>query len=87
MELMTGCKNAKQLRDIKRTISLFTVLPISELISLRAQAFMEAYTLSHGLLIPDALVAATAFESGIALYTRNVRHYKMIPNLLIIQPY
>jgi predicted nucleic acid-binding protein len=42
---------------------------------------------SHGLSIPDALIAATAVEHGIALYTRGLHHFQMIPALTIHRPY
>ena len=87
MELIAGCRDAAQLANVKQVIGQFTVMPLTEPISTRAQALMEAFTLSHGLLLPDALIAATALESGIALYTRNIRHFRMVPELLIIQPY
>jgi predicted nucleic acid-binding protein len=87
MELLIGCRNTKQLLDVKQTLDLFTILPTTESISLNARALIETYTLSHGLLIPDALLAATALENNFALYTRNIRHYKMILNLQIVQPY
>jgi predicted nucleic acid-binding protein len=32
---------------------------------------------SHGLTLPDALIAATAFVQRAALFTRNVQHYPM----------
>lgn len=48
---------------------------------------MDSYFLSHGLLIPDALIAATAVEEGLTLFTRNLRHFQMIPGLTAIAPY
>ncbi len=87
MELIAGCRDGAQLANVKQAIAQFTVMPLTEPISTRAQALMETFTLSHGLLLPDALIAATAIESGIALYTRNIRHFRMVPDLLIIQPY
>ncbi|MBP6676490.1 MAG: PIN domain-containing protein, partial [Vitreoscilla sp.] len=44
---------------------------------------MEAMTLSHGLQMGDALIAATALEHGLPLLTGNVRHFAAIPSLLI----
>ena len=87
MELVAGCKDSAQLRQTKSFLEQVAVFPLSEPISSRAQNLMETYTLSHGLLIPDALVAASAIEAGLALYTRNTRHFRMIPEILIIQPY
>ena len=87
MELIAGCRSAAQLSDVQQVAEQSRVVPISTAISFRARSLMESFTLSHRLLLPDALIAATALESGIALYTRNVRHYRMIPELLIIRPY
>lgn len=87
MELITGCRDAAQLASVKEFVASFAVLPLTEQISACALSLVEGFTLSHGLLLPDALVAATALQSNIALYTRNTRHYRMIPKLLIIQPY
>jgi hypothetical protein len=48
---------------------------------------MRRYRLSHGLLLPDALIAATAIEYDVTLYTKNVRHFQMIPGLAVVRPY
>lgn len=87
MELVAGCRDSAHLVNVKELLNRFNVLPLTEAVSGRAQALMEMFALSNGLGIPDALIAATALQSGIALYTRNIRHFKMIPELLIIQPY
>jgi predicted nucleic acid-binding protein len=87
MELIAGCRDSAQLSNTKQFLASLTVHPITEAVSARARSLMETFTLSHGLLSPDALVAGTALESGIALYTRNIRHFRMIPELLIIKPY
>jgi predicted nucleic acid-binding protein len=63
-----------------------TVLPVESGVSQR-RALMDTFFLSHGLLIPDALIAATALEHGLTLYTRNVRDFQMVPSLVVKQPY
>lgn len=87
MELIAGCRDSTQLSSTKQFLAGLTVFFLTEAASERAKGLMETFTLSHGLLLPDALVAGTALESGIALYTRNIRHFRMIPELLIIKPY
>jgi predicted nucleic acid-binding protein len=52
-----------------------------------AISFLAAQRTAYGLLIPDALIAATALEHGQTLHTKNARHFRMIPNLKIIRPY
>ncbi|WP_457337717.1 PIN domain-containing protein [Rhizobacter sp. P5_C2] len=44
---------------------------------------MESLTLSHGLQMGDALIAATALEHGQPVLTGNVKHFAAVPHLLI----
>ena len=48
---------------------------------------MRQYRLSHSLLLPDALIAASALEHGVTLYTKSLRHFRMIPGLTVVRPY
>lgn len=87
MELIAGCRNAADLRQVQQFLERTTVLPISASVSQTAYGWMRAFFLSHGLLIPDALIAATAFEAGLALYSKNTRHFEMLPGLRAVRPY
>jgi predicted nucleic acid-binding protein len=87
MELVQGCRDASALAQVRRLLRQTIAVPIGDAISERAPDLMDSYFLSHGLLIPDALIAATALEHGLTLYTRNVRDFQMIPSLTRIQPY
>ncbi|SHN31767.1 type II toxin-antitoxin system VapC family toxin [Rhizobacter sp. OV335] len=44
---------------------------------------MESLTLSHGLQMGDALIAATALEHGQPVLAGNVKHFAAAPHLLI----
>jgi predicted nucleic acid-binding protein len=44
---------------------------------------MESLTLSHGLQMGDALIAATALDHRLPLFTGNVKHFAAIEHLLI----
>jgi predicted nucleic acid-binding protein len=87
MELIAGCRNAKELAAVQRFLHGIQVLPISPAASREAYYLMELFFLSHGLIISDALIAATAWEYRLPLYTRNTRHFQMIPGLTVVQPY
>jgi predicted nucleic acid-binding protein len=87
MELIQGCRNQAALGQVRRLLRRAVVLPVDGNVSQRAHALMDTFFLSHGLLIPDALIAATALEHSLTLYTRNVRDFQMIPGLIVQQPH
>ncbi|MCZ6681354.1 MAG: type II toxin-antitoxin system VapC family toxin [Candidatus Poribacteria bacterium] len=87
MELVIGCRNRTELGRAQQFLQRITLLPISRTASQTAYQLMESFYLSHGLLMPDAFIAATALEYGLTLYTKNVRHFQMIPPLTAVRPY
>ena len=84
MELMVGALNKREAGIIKKAFSDFEIVEISEAISARARNLIEKFTKSHGLLIPDALIAASALELQIPLYTANIRDFRFIPDLSLV---
>ena len=87
MELVAGCRNKIELTQTQQFLQPVHVLPIGANTSQTAYQLMESFFLSHGLLIPDALIAATALEHGLTLHTKNTRHFQMIPALTVLRPY
>ena len=87
MELIVGSRNKVELSETKRFLQPARILPLNSNVSRAAYNFMESFTLSHGLMIPDALIAATASENDLALFTKNTRHFQMIPGLKVVRPY
>jgi predicted nucleic acid-binding protein len=81
MELIVGCRNAVELRNLDRFLQSFEIVVISEAISSQAVKLLHQYRLSHGLLIPDALIAASAVVTGYSLLTKNQRDYRFIGGL------
>jgi predicted nucleic acid-binding protein len=87
MELVAGCRNKAELITLRQFLQQVTIFPVSVAVSQAAYQLMESFFLSHGLLIPDALIAATALEYKLTLHTKNVRHFQMIPALTVLRPY
>ncbi len=87
MELIAGCRNKTEMRKLQRFFQRCKLLPVTASVSQVAFQLMESFYLSHGLILPDALIAATAMEHNLTLYTRNTRHFRMIPELKVNQPY
>lgn len=87
MELVAGCRNNNEIAKAQKLLAKYSRIPLSPLISQRAFDLIVAYTKSHGLQIPDALIAATALVEALELMSDNDRHFRMIPNLTVSRPY
>ena len=66
MELIVGCRNKSELQKLNHFLSQFHCLTINEEISDLGIQLMQEYYLSHGLMIPDALIVTTAIGYNIA---------------------
>jgi predicted nucleic acid-binding protein len=87
MELLVGCRSRRELRRLERFLRRFTIIGMTERIAERAVTLLRQYQLGHGLHMIDALIAATALAHDETLYTKNVRHFRMIPGLRVVRPY
>lgn len=83
MELYQGMGNKTELAQMKKKIAYYDVIQIDAAISERAIQLIEKYKLSHGLEIPDAIIAATSVEYEIPLFTYNVKDFDFIPKLVL----
>ena len=64
MELMVGCRNKRELSELDRFISRFQIIRLNSRMSDIGSDLLHSYRLSHGLLIPDAFIAATAITDS-----------------------
>lgn len=86
MELIVGCTNKSELRTLEKFLQQFDVIRIDQPISDKAVDLLRLYRLSHGLLIADGLIAATAIIYESSFITKNQRDYRFIQNLNLL-PY
>ena len=86
MELIAGVANKVELRVLNKNIYRLNILLINPEISSIALNLVENYNLSHGLAIPDALIAATAIYTNLKLFTYNIKDYKFIDGLVLYSP-
>ena len=84
MELIVGCRNKEELRKLDELLQLFQIVKLTSRISEIAVALLRRYRLSHGLLIPDALIAATSLAQNLAFITKNQRDYRFIAGLNLL---
>jgi len=86
MELIVGCRTKVELRDLERFLRRFRILTINEAISDKVVELLQQYRLSHGLLIADAFIAATALGWDYPFASKNQRDYRFIIDLDLL-PY
>ena len=85
LEVLQGMRNNVELAAVKKMLERrsATMLPISEAITQRAIALMESLTLSHGLQMGDALIAASALVHQLPVLIGNVKHFAAVEGLQV----
>ena len=84
-ELEAGVRDGER-QTLDAFLSLMHRHPVSEAIARTAGAYARQYAKSHGVLLPDAIIAATAHHHGGGLATLNRKHYPM-PEIAVLLPY
>ncbi len=85
MEMIIGCRNKKELTLLENFFQRFEILSLDNRISDTATELLKTYRLSHGLLIADALIAATAIVNGTQLISKNQKDYRFIEQLDLLE--
>jgi len=86
MELLIGCRNKTEWRRAERFLHRFQVLTLNDPVCDTALELLRRYRLSHGLMIPDAFIAATAMTLNQPFISKNRRDYQFISELKLL-PY
>lgn len=87
MELVQDARNALEVKRAMQLVAPFQIVWPSSVDCARAMSDFAAYHLSHGLGLLDAMIAATAIGMSAPLLTFNVKHYRVVPGLVVVQPY
>ncbi|HVC99270.1 MAG TPA: PIN domain-containing protein [Pirellulales bacterium] len=87
MELVQDARNAREVRKALQLVAPLAVVWPMEADCVRALSDFSAYHLAHGLGLLDALIAACAVGRSATLNTFNAKHYSIVPNLVVAQPY
>lgn len=72
-------------RRIRMLLLKHRLIPVDEKIAERFSDLLEKYA-RHGLRNADALVAATAWSRALPLLSRNIRHYRFISEITLLDP-
>jgi hypothetical protein len=83
MELLQGMRNRTEMVALQKSLSMRNVekLPLTPEITGQAVQLMEEFSLSHGMQMGDALIAATALKHERTVLTGNVKHFRYIDRL------
>lgn len=84
-ELLAGMRPGEE-EALRALLSLFRIQPVSEAVAEQAGRYRRTFGKSHGVELPDALIAGTALLQKATLYTTNVKHYPM-PDIEVARPY
>ncbi len=85
MELIVGCRDKAELRALDKFLDRFQVISLNERMSDAAVDLLRRYRLSHGLLIADAFIAASALVLDTPLLSKNQRDYRFIAGLNLLR--
>ena len=85
IELVQGLRNKVEMNTLKNFLQAksISILHVTDRISATAMFLVEQHHLGHSLELADALIAATALDHGLPLFTANARHYQPVKNLVI----
>jgi predicted nucleic acid-binding protein len=87
MELIQGCQNAREQKQLEKTLSAYQLLWPDENDCNRALLSFSSRHLSDNIGMLDALIAETAIGVNAELATFNVKHYRVLKGLQSVQPY
>jgi predicted nucleic acid-binding protein len=86
-ELLIGARDRRELQQIDRFLTAFTVVPSNEADSLAAVDYVRKFHLSHGVGLLDCLIGATCVRTSTPVATLNSKHFSSFTGLQVIRPY
>jgi predicted nucleic acid-binding protein len=81
LELLQGARNKAELLRLEKIVAMFYIVEMPAEVVDVARQLIKLYSLSHGLRLADALIAATALVYELDLLTDNVKDFRFIPEL------
>ena len=87
MELIQGAQNARQVNQVLRLVAPLPVVWPSKEDCENALSIYTAFYLSHKIGLLDAMIGSCATGLSASLCTFNVKHYRVVPGLTLVQPY
>jgi predicted nucleic acid-binding protein len=86
IECLQGSKSNREKRIVESYLARFDFYYLTSTISSRTIDLIRAYSNTHGLLLADALIAATCLTRDVTLVTYNVSDFRFIQDLEHLTP-
>jgi predicted nucleic acid-binding protein len=80
-EILAGIKGKEEEQALDQFLSAIPLYDVTRTIAEMGGDWVRQFGRSHGVEIPDALIAATAAAHHLELKTLNTKHYPMIKDL------
>ena len=80
-EIIAGAKDMAMQKRFEKLLNNYTIISLDHNISLLGVSLYKKYRLSHGLDMPDSLIAATAIELDLPLFTYNTKDFHFISGI------
>ena len=80
-EIIAGAKDMMMLKRFEKLLSNYISVSLDHDISFLGISLYKKYKLSHGLDMPDSLIAATAIELDLPFFTYNIKDFHYIPGI------
>jgi predicted nucleic acid-binding protein len=86
VECLQGSKSNREKRIVEGYLARFEFSHLTSDISTRTIDLIRTYSNTHGLLLADALIAATCLEGDLTRVTYNVKDFHFIQDLKSLTP-
>ena len=86
IEIIQGAKNNEDKNRILKSIESFNTILLFDNVCSLTKDLIITYSSSHGLLMADAFIAATALNLDIELFTFNKKDFRFIKDLKLYAP-
>ena len=84
-EIIAGAKDMVMQKRFEKLLDNYTIISLDHEISVLGISLYRKYKLSHGLDMPDSLIAATAIELDLPLFTYNTKDFHYISGIRLYE--
>src|SRR5437870_4379045 len=86
VECLQGSKSNREKRIVESYLARFEFCNLTFNISAQTIDLIRTYSNTHGLLLADALIAATCLDRDLTLVTYNINDFRFIQGLKYLKP-